>query len=156
MLPDPNYRNVFLDSCAFDPKYAPEDAASTEIFGRYSAGLLKALTVAHSNLKEIEHPNTPDWVKRAAADAIFTLDVQLTVDERARKERILDVLAGNGGRDKMRQDAAHVFEASKYGGYFITTDERILKRRDELKGICDAIIVRPSEFVAVLKQYEAG
>lgn len=154
MLPDPYRRTIFLDSCAFDPKYAPEDQASEEIFRRYEEGNLKVLNIAHSTLKEIDHPNTPERVKREATATIFTLPVDLTGEERRQQEQILDVLAGNGGRDKMRQDATHVFEASKYGGYFITTDERILKRRDDLRGVCGAIIVRPSEFIDVLAQYD--
>jgi hypothetical protein len=51
--PDPKRRMNFLDSCAFDPKYAPEDTASEEIFKRYNDGQL-VLNLAHSNQKEIE------------------------------------------------------------------------------------------------------
>jgi hypothetical protein len=85
-----------------------------------------------------------------------SLEVQLTSEEHGRNEQILDVLTGNGERDKMRQDAAHVAEASKYGGYFITTDGRILKKKDELERICSAIIVKPTDFLGVLAKYEAS
>ena len=37
---------AFLDSCAFDPQYSPEDKFS----------------------KEIEHPNTPIWVKKTGIE----------------------------------------------------------------------------------------
>jgi len=54
----------------------------------------------------------------------------------------------------MVDDADHVFEASKYCGYFITTDKRILNKKDELERICSAIIVKPSEFLKILAMYE--
>jgi len=155
-MPDPRRRNIFLDSCAFDPKSEPEAGASLEIFEGSRNDRIGALTIAHSTLKEVEHPNTPDWVKRESLTMIRSLDVDLTTQERKNQEQILDVLAGNGGRDKMRQDATNVCEASKYGAYFITTDERVLKRREELARICGAVIVRPTEFLGVLREYEAG
>ncbi len=62
---NPLITNVFLDSCAFDPKYHPEDEASMELYKLYDQGEL-VLHIAHSTQKEIEHPNTPAWVKRAA------------------------------------------------------------------------------------------
>jgi hypothetical protein len=34
------------------------------------------------------------------------------------KARILAILTGNGSPEKYAADAAHVFEAGKYGGYF--------------------------------------
>ncbi|MFM0363709.1 hypothetical protein [Paraburkholderia sediminicola] len=154
VMPDPRQRNIFLDSCAFDPKES-EAGASNEIFRRSENGSIGALTIAHSTLKEVEHPNTPDWVKRECLTMIQSLEVGLTPPERAQQERILDVLAGNCGRDKMRQDAINVFEASKYGAYFITADDRILKKRSELGRICSAVIVKPTEFLDILREYEA-
>ena len=32
---DPYYANIFIDSCAFDPKYEPESSCSEEIFQMY-------------------------------------------------------------------------------------------------------------------------
>ncbi|MFS8980118.1 hypothetical protein PO002_37645 [Cupriavidus necator] len=154
--PDPHRQNIFLDSCAFDPKYIPEDQAAKEIFERHENGQLLGLKIAHSTLKEIEYPNTPDWVKRAAAGLLYSIDVSLTPEEQADRDRILDVLAGNGSRDRMGQDATHVFEASKYTGYFVTTDERILKKKNELENICAATIVKPSEFLSLVQKYETS
>jgi hypothetical protein len=153
--PNPKTRNIFLDSCAFDPKYSPEDQASQEIFQRHKSGNLISLDIAHSNLKEIDHPNTPDWVKREAINLIRSIQTGLTPNEIYEKSEILRILAGNGNPAKMVDDADHVFEASKYGGgYFITTDKKILKKRDELEKICSAIIVKPSEFLKILAMYK--
>jgi hypothetical protein len=53
----------------------------------------------------------------------------------------------------MRQDAEHVYEASKYGSYFVTTDERILKREKELFDLCTVTVVKPSEMLQIYNDY---
>ena len=152
---DPRRTTIWLDSCAFDPKYSPEDQASIEIFQRHERDELKGLNIAHSNLREIDHPNTPEWVKRKATELNYSIPTGLTDNERREKADILRILSGNGKPEKMAGDANHVFEASKYGGgYFITTDRRMLNKRDELKKVCSAIIVKPSEFLKILEMYE--
>ena len=113
----PRRTNIFIDSCAFDPKYAPEDIASERLFRLYEAGEIN-LIVSHSNMRELEHPNVPPAVKREANAKIYTIEVQLTMAELELKEQILALLAGKGRRDRMRQDAEHVFEAQKYGNFF--------------------------------------
>ena len=125
---DPRITNIFLDSCAFDPKYSPEDTAALHLFELYKNAILR-LQIAHSTQKELEHPNTPKWVKSEAATLIFTIETSLTSEEMKAKDNILRILAGNGKPEKMLQDAQHIFEAQKYGAYFVTTDERILKKR---------------------------
>ena len=62
---DPRRTNIFIDSCAFDPKYTPEDIASERLFQLYEAGEIN-LVIFHSNIKELEHPNVPPAVKREA------------------------------------------------------------------------------------------
>ena len=150
---DPRRANNFLDSCAFDPKYAPEDGAAQEIRELGRDGVVNLL-LAHSNQKEIEHPNTPLDVKREAQGMIYTLETSLTRDELERKAKIHAILTGNGNPKKYIADAAHVFEAGKYIGYFITTDQRILGKRHELSRVCAAVILTPVEWLRVF--YEAG
>lgn len=150
---DPKITNIFLDSCAFDPKYSPEDRAAMNIYERYQRGDL-VLQIAHSTQKEIEHPNTPDWVKQEAKNLVYTIPTSLTAGERKLKAEILKILAGNGRPENVLQDAEHVFEATKYGSYFVTTDERILKKKSELCAVCDIDIVKPSELVRILQSYE--
>ena len=150
MAIDRSIANNFLDSCAFDPKYSPEDEASVELFDLYKKGKL-LLQIAHSTQKEIEHPNTPAWVKAEAQNLIYTIQVQLTPNEVATLRKIETILAGNGKVGNITQDARHVFEAQKYGSYFITTDTRILDRAGALLKSCGVVIVRPSEFLALVK-----
>jgi hypothetical protein len=149
---DPRRTNIFIDSCAFDPKYAPEDIASERLFQLYEAGVIN-LTISHSNVKELEHPNVPSAVKREANTKIYTIKVQLTEAELVLKEQILDFLAGNGRRDKMLQDAEHVFEAQKYGKFFVTTDKGILKRKIELGKLCGVVVLLPGEMLRLIEAH---
>jgi hypothetical protein len=149
---DPRLANILVDSCAFDPKYSPEDKASETLF-KLSQENKIILIVAHSNQKEIEHPNTPAWVKREAQSRIYTIPTGLTDNEQKIKAKILGILAGNGKPENMRQDAEHVYETSKYGSYFVTTDERILKREKELFDLCTVTILKPSEMLKIYQDY---
>jgi hypothetical protein len=92
---NPWITNSFLDTCAFDPKYDPETSAAIEIFRLHSEEGLP-LVLAHTVAKEIEHPNTPRWVKQEARNQIFSVPVPLTPPEQAKKSRIHTVLTGNG------------------------------------------------------------
>ncbi len=150
---NPKITTIFMDSCSFDPKYSPEDQASLRLFELSEKGEL-ILNIAHSIQKEVEHPNTPMWVKREANKLIYTIETSLTQNERNRKTTILRILAGNGKPEKMVKDSEHVFEADKYGSYFVTTDERILKKKEELEDIVSAFILKPSELLEIIKSYE--
>jgi len=150
---DPRIVNIFLDSCAFDPKYTPENTAAQELLGRAKKGAL-LLQIAHSTQKEIAHPNTPAWVKQEASSFIHTIETSLSESEGKLRARILNILAGYGNPNNVTEDAHHVFEAAKYGSYFVTTDQRILQKRSELCLACEIHIVKPSELLAILQTYE--
>ncbi len=92
---DPRKVNIFLDSCAFDPKYSPEDQAAKNLFQRYEKGDL-LLQIAHSTRKEIEHPNTPSWVKQKSNGLTYTIETSLTDGELKVKALIFRTLTGNG------------------------------------------------------------
>ena len=55
--------------------------------------------------------------------------------------------------ENIKQDAWHVFEAGKYGHYFITTDKRILGHAEALRECNGVNVVLPSEFLATLKAH---
>jgi len=145
---DPRRVNNFLDSCAFDPKYSPEHEAAERIRSLGHEGIVQ-LILAHSNQKEVDHPNTPMDVKREASYMIYTIETGLVPDEVGRKAKIHEILTGNGKPEKFAADAAHVFEAGKYGGYFITTDRRILDKRADLNKVCTVTILTPTEWLKI-------
>ncbi|MBW1644399.1 MAG: hypothetical protein JRJ76_16345 [Deltaproteobacteria bacterium] len=76
------------------------------------------IQIAHSTQKEIDHPNTPDWVKRQALNLIYTIPVHLTDSELRKLREIEAILAGNGKVENILHDAKHVFEAQKYGSNY--------------------------------------
>ena len=150
---NPWITNSFVDSCAFDPKYAPEDEAANAIVELHRNEQL-GIQIAHSNQKEIEHPNTPAWVKAEAAGLIYTIRVTLTPNERAMLRRILEILTGTGKPKNFEADARHLFEAQKYGSYFVTTDRRILTCASQLEAACNVDVLLPSEFLALVRRNE--
>ena len=147
--------SIFIDSCAFDFKYEPETTCSNELFSLHEEGKIW-LEITHSNLEEIKHPSTPQPVKDLAKLKIYTLNTNLTNGEKKKKQEILTILTGNGRPENMEQDANHVFETHKYGGYFVTTDERIIKKRIELNQICNAKIVKPCELLKIISEVIIG
>ena len=149
---NPLIANIYLDSCAFDPTYAPEDRAAAELLRLSRLGFVR-LQIAHSVAKEIEHPNTPEEVKAAAASMIYTLPVERCPEETARLSAILAILAGNGDPANFREDANHIFEAQKYGSYFVTADGRIQRRSDQLASVVGPLrILLPSETLEIVQE----
>ena len=84
---------------------------------------------------------------------IYTTSVTLTPAERNRGSGIQAILAGNGRPENVADDAHHVFEAQKHGSYFITRDERLLKRAVAIKTECSVDILRPSQFLALVHNH---
>ncbi|HRL77662.1 MAG TPA: hypothetical protein PLC86_18385 [Candidatus Accumulibacter phosphatis] len=155
MAASPLLVNNFIDSCAFDPKYEPETSASNEIF-MLSEEQHFTLLIAHSTQKEIDHPNTPAWVKTQAAQLVYSIDMRLTSNENQLLRDVEMTIAGNGKIENIAQDAQHVFEAQKCGGYFVTTDKRILSRAADLEKLCGLSILLPGEFLVLVRQHIAG
>lgn len=150
MAINPWITNNFIDSCAFDPKYDPEDKAATEIFRLHQEKDL-IIIIAHSTQKEIEHPNTPSWVKKESLGLIYTLNASLISDEKSLLKNIEIILTESGKRENIVQDARHIFEAQKYGSYFVTTDDRLLKKAYEIQKLCRVTILLPSEFLSIVQ-----
>ena len=145
----PHMTNIFIDSCALDPKYEPEHEAAVALFTLYEEGKI-LLEIAHSVQKELAHPNTPPWDKDEGRKMIYTIEVGLTEKEIEVKNTIRVILSGSGKTENILEDAEHIFEAQKYGGYFVTTDKRLLNKRLEINKLCSLIICKPSELLEIL------
>ena len=144
-LPNPKYGNTLLDSCVLGTLGVEHDAAA-KILGLAGEGEISVITT-FGVIDEISHPNTPQHVKSIAAKLIFTIQVELNAEEREKYNKIHEAMTGNSKSEKYSADAGHIFEAGKYGNYFVTNDERILKRRELLNRLSGAFIVRPSEWL---------
>jgi predicted nucleic acid-binding protein len=150
MNPNPFYGNVYFDSCAFDGGNEQEKNASIrsrELYGESG----REVEIVHSVAKEIDYPKTPQWVKGIAEDSISTIEVELTVSEREQLADIEAIIVGNGSLEKMTSDCRHIFEAQKYGRYFVTTDKRLLKKAGQICSKYNLYIVKPSEFLETIE-----
>jgi len=141
----PRYTHSFIDSCAFDPG-GIEEAASRRILEKWPN-----IIVAHSVQKELDHPNTPDDVKRMGQALVYTIETELTPELISKKDEIRILIQGNARPGKHKGDADHLFELYKHGGgYFVTTDERLLSYSDELFRRYFITTIKPSEYEALL------
>ena len=141
----PRYTHTFIDSCAFDPG-GIEEKASRRILEKWPN-----VIVAHSVQKELYHPNTPDDVKQMAKAPVYTIEKELTPDLLKKRAEIRTLIQGNAMPGQHKGDADHLFELYKYGGgYFVTTDARLLSHSDTLFQNYFITTIKPTEYEALL------
>lgn len=151
---NPLYQIVFMDSCALDPKFEPETSAAKELFEYYDEGKIH-MTLAGSVYEEAQHKNTPINTKVEADYMVVSPSLdELSDSDIAVKKEIWSILTGNGKPEKMERDALHVFEAHRYKSYFITVDARINKLKDQIHKACNARIIKPSELLVLIHDFE--
>jgi hypothetical protein len=99
----------------------------------------------------------PTHVQGAALSQIFSYSVGLNSDEQRRHRIITQELQGNAKPGKHEADADHLFEAAKYGGYFITHDDRIRRRAGQLGEVLppSLTVVTLADFLAIFDDYAA-
>ncbi len=143
--------DAFIDSCAFDPKCSPQSESSLEIFQLHEANEI-LLQIPYPAEKEINHPHTPEWVKKKALEFVYTIETSLTFEEK-KLLAIIEAILSNGGKiDNIKNDARNIFEAQKDSASFITTDKRLLGKQVALKEACSIALYLPSEFLAYFKR----
>ena len=141
----PQYTHSFIDTCAFDPG-GTEEVASRRILNKWPN-----IIVAHSVQKELEHPSTPEDVKRLANSLIYTIDSELTSDLFEKKKEIRMLFQGNAKPSQHKSDADHLFELYRFGGgYFVTTDKRLLSHSNKLFQEYFITTIKPSEYEKLL------
>jgi hypothetical protein len=102
------------------------------------------------------NPRTPGAVKASFVPEIYTIPVGKTRPEIERLNKVEALLRGNATSGKHDADAHHLFEAAKYGGgYFITNDQRILRKCSEIRDILSPAlnIVTVAEFLDIYDQF---
>lgn len=147
---DPRFCNITYDSNALDSNDDQQHADVERILELAETSEI-ILVTPKSVLSEIEHPNTPRQTRRAAMNQIFTTHVGRTRQEHELEEKIRTVVRGNAKSGKHDADVSHLSEAAKYGGYFITNDKRLIKKREDLRNVLppSLMIVTPSEFLEI-------
>jgi hypothetical protein len=153
---DPRICPVAIDANALNRDGSGHDNLVDRLLGLSSAGTIRLL-VPKRVREEILDPRTPTHIQKAAGPQIFTIGVGLNSDEQRRHRIITQELQGNAKPGKHEADADHLFEADKYGGYFITHDDRILTRAGRLGDVLrpSLTVVTLEEFLAIFDDYEA-
>jgi hypothetical protein len=153
---DPRICNVAIDGNVLNRDGSANDVLVDRLLGLADAGMIN-LIVPKGVRAEIEHPATPAHKQEAALPRIFTYQVGLNPDEERRRQLIMRELQGNAQPGRHSRDADHLFEAAKYGGYFITHDQRILKKAGQLGNLLppSLTVVTLAEFLNVFDDYEA-
>jgi hypothetical protein len=153
---DPRICNVSIDANALDKDSGDRNTLVDRLLALSSAGIIN-LIVSKGVRGEISDPNTPAHVQEAALPKIFTIGVGLNNDEQRRKRIIAAELQGNAAPGKHEADADHLFEAAKYGGYFITHDRRILTRAGRLADVLPPSlnVVTLVDFLEIFDDWEA-
>lgn len=144
---DPFYTHCFLDANIFDQVAGGQNEAVEEILRVYDEEAISIL-LPYSVQKELEDPNTPEPVRKASQNFIYSIEVQLTEREMDRYDKLLGDVAGESEPKNIARDLFHVVEAAKYGGgYFVTLDKRLLKRGDSIAAVLDIEVVTPEAFL---------
>ncbi len=145
----PKYTHSFIDSCAFDPG-GEEEKCSRRLLALLDDGEL-VLVIAHSVQKEIDHPNTPNDVKALARPLTYSKKTNLIPDLQSRRDEIRRLIRGNAEERKHENDADHIFDLCMHGGgYFITTDKRLLSLSGILFSKYFITTLKPSDYEALL------
>lgn len=143
--------NISIDANILDEVADGEDESVSEIVCLHERGELVVM-LPHSVLNELNNPHTPAHVRRAAEIFLFSERVELNGNERASLTRLLESARGAASPENIDADLLHVWEAAKYGGYFITRDKRLLARAKKLPSDLQLEVVTPSQFVDRLNQ----
>jgi hypothetical protein len=153
---DPRKCPVAIDANALDRDGSERDAQVDRLLALSSAEIIN-LIVPKGVRQEILNPRTPAHVQEAALPKRFTIGVGLNSDEQRRRRIIVQELQGNARPGKHEPDADHLFEAAKYGGFFITHDDRILSRAGRLGEVLppSLTVVTLEDFFAIFEDYEA-
>ncbi len=84
-------------------------------------------------------------------ELVYTIETELTPELLSKRDEIRSLIQGNAKPGKHEGDADHLFELYKHGGgYFVTTDERLLSYSDELFRKYFITTIKPSDYEDLL------
>jgi len=148
---DPLHFNNFVDANILDNVADGADAAVNEIVELAQSEKIRLL-LPYSVQNELKNPNTPAHVQRAATLFQFSVEVELTDEEHRRYHDLVNAVKRDAEEKNIAPDLFHVWEAAKYGGYFITRDKRLLARSGAIASILQIHVVTPTVFLERLAQ----
>lgn len=155
---DPRISNIGLDANALDLNGSDRDELVKRFRKMSGNGELTVLVPAGVR-GEVMNPRTPSDVQDAVLPQIFNLRPGLNSDQQCERRRVAAILQGNADKETHAADASHLSEAAEMGCcYFITQDNRMLKKRDELRAAMPPTlqIVTLEEFFDIVYDFEEG
>lgn len=154
---DPRSCNVAIDANALNRDGSAHDARVARLLDLHAAGIIR-LMLPKGVREEIQNPRTPAHIRAVTAPMIFSYSVGLNSGEQREHRLIEQELQGNAEPGKHAADADHLFEAAKYGGYFITHDRRILGRSSNMRNLLPPSlnVVTLASFLEIFDDYGAG
>ncbi|HXB80675.1 MAG TPA: type II toxin-antitoxin system VapC family toxin [Bradyrhizobium sp.] len=155
---NPRRTNIGVDANALDLDGSARDDLVRRFCAMSDAQEL-IVVVAAGVRNEVQNPKTPSNVQVAVLPQIFNLRPGLTSGQQEERRRLARILQGNADPSTHAADASHLSEAVETGcGYFITHDNRILKKRSELRPVIPPTlqIVSLAEFFQIVDDYDEG
>ena len=153
---DPRRVNIAADGNVFNRGLSEEDDRQLDRLQHIKDSGQINFVIAGGVRDEVLHPNTPASKKAAVMGEIFNLRPTRNADQEEKRRAVAAVLQGNAQPGRHAADASHLSEAVEYGAcYFITRDERILKKRAEIYAVTPPTlqIVTVDEFLAIYDWY---
>ncbi len=154
---DPRKCPIGIDANAINRDGSAHDQLVDRLLELDRSGTIN-LIVPRGVRVEVQDPRTPSHVREPVLAKIFTRETGLTAQEVDVRAGIEAVLQGNAKPGRHAADARHLAEAAKYCGYFITHDERILKRSHGLGSLLPPSlnVVTLVEFLQIFDDYATG
>ncbi len=147
----PKYTHSYIDSCAFDPG-GSEERCARRLLHLSKIGSIH-LEIADTVQQELDHPNTPSDVRKLSRQLIFTNETSLNPEQFQRRDELRALLRGNAKTERHQADADHIFDLAEYGGgYFITTDNRILSKKEALFDKYFVTPITPCEYEKIVEK----
>jgi hypothetical protein len=146
---DPRRANISIDGNVFNRGAGHESDSLIDRLEQLEADGTINFVMAGGIRDEVLNPATPARKQEAVQTKIFNLRPGLNSDQRKARGEVAAVLQGNAKPETHAADASHLSEAAETGCcYFITHDERIIKKRSEL-----AVALPPTLQIVTLREF---
>jgi len=131
--PDPRYAGIRVDANFFHDDIDPSERHAADRLLDLAEAMEISMAVPHTVRVELDHPNTPVATRERAARLAYTLDTG--IGNQRRLSLVQGVMQGNALPGRHHKDAAHLYDSALWQcAYFVTCDQRILKKQAELGG----------------------
>ncbi|MUK51444.1 hypothetical protein [Aliivibrio fischeri] len=154
MKPNPFNDQVYFDSCAFNGGTDEDIEAAGKLIHIFESTNNKIM-LSYSVAEEMNHSKAPEDKRHRAEYSIKTVRIPLTDEETSKLKKIEEIMLGKSSSSKRKADCLHVFEAQKYGRYFVSSDDHIYPYAESIFNEFGLYIVRPIELLKIVEYYQS-